>query len=128
MLGSATVAVASAALPTRPDHADWEQIKAAARTRNVGMAPHRTAHFRSYAGALGLTELATIHPLAAGPCRRALTYLYGNLLDLRDAQPGENWAPLRRFVATEPSIRACAPRTETTTPRDLTTTVKAASS
>ena len=110
MLGSATTAVASAALPRRPDHADWEQIKAAARTRNVGLAPHRTARFRSYAGSLGLTDLSTIHPLAPGPCQRALTYLYGNLLDLRDAQPGENWAPLRRFVATEPSIRACAPR------------------
>jgi hypothetical protein len=96
--------------PSRPDRADWEKIKSAARLRDLGLAPHRTAHFRSYAGFLGLSQLEMIQPLAPGRCQTALTYLYGNLLDLRDAQPGENWAPLRRFVAKEPSIRACAPR------------------
>jgi hypothetical protein len=103
----------SASLPIRPDRADWEKIGAAARMRRIGLARHRTAHFRAYAGFLGLSELATIHPLAAGRCREALRYLYGNLLDLRDAEPGENWAPLRRLVATEPSIRTCAPRRAT---------------
>jgi hypothetical protein len=104
------VSATSASRPSRPDQADWEKIKAAARMRNVGLAPHRTAHFRAFAGYLGLSELATIQPLGPGPCREALRYLYGNLLDLRDAQPGENWAPLRQLVATEPSIRSCAPR------------------
>jgi len=94
----------------RPDHADWQKIEAAARFRRIGLAPHRTAHFRAYAGSLGLSELETIQPIGPGRCRRALTYLYGNLLDLQDAQPGENWTPLRRLVAREPSIRACAPR------------------
>ena len=103
-------AAKSAALPTRPDPADWAKIESAARMRRIGLARHRTAHFRAYAGLLGLSELATIHPLAAGRCREAVRYLYGNLLDLRDAEPGENWTPLRRLVATEPSIRACAPR------------------
>jgi hypothetical protein len=51
-----------------------------------------------------------IQPLAPGRCHAALTYLYGNLLDLEDAHPGENWTPLRRLVANEPSIRRCAPR------------------
>jgi hypothetical protein len=78
--------------------------------RRLGLARHRTAHFRAFAGYLGLNELATIHPLAPGRCREALRYLYGNLLDLANAQPGENWEPLRRFVAMEPSIRVCAPR------------------
>jgi hypothetical protein len=105
--GSATVA---AALPKRPDKADWWKIQAAAQLRKIGLAPDRTAHFRSFAGFMGLTQLREIHPLAPGPCRRALTYLYGNLLDLQDAHPGENWTPLRRLVAREPSIRACAPR------------------
>jgi hypothetical protein len=103
----------SAGLPTRPNRADWEKIEAAARMRRIGLERHRTAHFRAYAGFLGLSELGTIHPLAAGRCREALTYLYGNLLDLRDAEPGENWTPLRRLVSTEPSIRACAPRRAT---------------
>lgn len=102
--------VGSAARPARPDKADWEKIRAAAQLRRIGLARHRTAHFRAFAGYMGLSELREIHPLAPGPCRRALTYLYGNLLDLQDAHPGENWTPLRRFVAREPSIRACAPR------------------
>ncbi|SRR5581483_10680979 len=100
----------SAALAKRPDRADWEEVMAAAHMRRIGLARHRTAHFRSYAGELGLSELATIHPLAPGRCREALRYLYGNLLDLENAEPGENWTPLRRLVAREPSIRACAPR------------------
>jgi hypothetical protein len=110
--GCATAAIgaASARLPVRPDKADWQKIEAAARLRNAGMARHRTAHFRVYAGSLGLSELSTIRPLAPGRCQAALQYLYGNLLDLQNAEPGENFAPLRRFVAREPSIRACAPR------------------
>ena len=103
-------AIGYAARRERPDEADWQKIKAAAHLRNLGMARHRTAHFRVFAGSLGLSELATIQPLAPGPCRTALTYLYGNLLDLQNAERGENFAPLRRFVAREPSIRACAPR------------------
>jgi hypothetical protein len=107
---SAAPAASRSARPARPDKADWEKIQAAAKLRDIGLAPHRTAHFRAFAGSMGLSELRDIHPLAPGPCRRALTYLYGNLLDLQDAHPGENWTPLRRFVAGEPSIRACAPR------------------
>ena len=102
--------VASVTRRALPDRADWEKIKAAAQFRRIGLAPRRTAHFRAYAGSLGLSELETIQPLGPGRCREALTYLYGNLLDLQDAQPGENWTPLRRLVAREPSIRACAPR------------------
>ena len=106
----APVSVGSATGRVRPDKADWEKIKAAAHLRDVGLAPHRTAHFRSFAGFLGLSELSTINPLGPGRCRVALTYLYGNLRDLEEAHPGENWTPLRQFVAMEPSIRACAPR------------------
>ena len=128
--GSATVAVTQAAqssglaraniyplpagsgtLRKRPDHADWEKIKVAARARRIGLARHRTAHFRAIAGYLGLSELVAIHPLAPGRCATAVVYLYNNLLDLENAYPGENWAPLRRLVAKEPSIRACAPVT-----------------
>ncbi|HET6868435.1 MAG TPA: hypothetical protein VFH80_21145 [Solirubrobacteraceae bacterium] len=94
----------------RPDQADWETIKEAAHTRDLGLERHRTAHFRAFAGELGLNELSTVQPLAPGRCRAAVRALYGNLLDLANAHPGENWTPLRRFVAKEPSIRACAPR------------------
>ena len=96
--------------PTRPDRADWERIKAAAGLRRLALAPHRSAHYRSFAAFLGLSELITIHPLGPGRCATAVIYLYNNLLDLHDAVAGENWNPLRRLVAKEPSIRACAPQ------------------
>jgi hypothetical protein len=95
--------------PARPDKADWERIRAAAGLRRIALEPHRSAHFRAFAAFLGLSELVTIHPLGAGRCATAVVYLYDNLLDLQDAYPGENWNPLRRLVAKEPSIRACAP-------------------
>jgi hypothetical protein len=101
---------ATAALSSRPNKADWNKIKTAARLRNMALAPHRTARFRSFAAMLGLGQLAFIHPLAPGRCRTAVIDLHNNLLDLQEAVPGENWGPLRRAVAKEPSIHACAPR------------------
>jgi len=95
--------------PIRPDKADWERIRAAASLRRMALQRHRTARFRSFAAFLGLNELLSVHPLGPGRCATAVTYLYDNLLDLHDARPGENWNPLRRLVAKEPSIRACAP-------------------
>lgn len=99
-----------AARRERPGQADWQRIKAAAHLRDLALEPHRTAHFRAFSAFLGLSELVTIHPLGPGRCATAVIYLYDNLLDLHDATPGENWTPLRRLVAKEPSINACAPR------------------
>jgi hypothetical protein len=106
MAGSATAATR----PTRPDQADWLKIKAAAGLRRLALAPNRTARFRVFSADLGLKELTSIHPLGPGPCATAVIYLYNNLLDLDNAQPGESWNPLRRLVAKEPTINACAPR------------------
>jgi hypothetical protein len=93
-----------------PDKADLVTIKTAAGLRRLALAPHRTARFRAFAASLGLSELVSIHPLAPGRCLTAVTDLYNNLRDLENAQPGEKWGPLRRAVAKEPSIDACAPR------------------
>ena len=101
---------ATAARSSRPNRADWNKIKTAASLRNMALAPHRTARFRSFTATLGLGQLSSIHPLAPGRCLTAVTYLYNNLLDLENAFPGENWGPLRRAVAKEPSIHVCAPR------------------
>jgi hypothetical protein len=101
---------ASAARPSRPSKADWQKIQTAASLRKMALARHRTARFRSFTASLGLGQLALIHPLAPGRCATAVTDLYDNLLDLENAVPGENWNPLRRAVAKEPSIHACAPR------------------
>jgi hypothetical protein len=103
----------SAARSSHPNRADWETIQTAARLRNMALAPHRTAHFRAFAASLGLSELVSIHPLAPGRCATAVIYLYNNLLDLENAYLGENWTPLRRAVAKEPSTHACAPRPST---------------
>jgi hypothetical protein len=101
---------ASAHRPSRPDKADWHKIQTAARLRGMALARHRTARFRSFTASLGLGQLASIHPLAPGRCRTAVIDLFNNLLDLENAFPGENWNPLRRAVAKEPSIHACGPR------------------
>jgi hypothetical protein len=113
LIGSpaAVPATASATRPTRPNKADWQMMQSAARLRKMALAQHRTARFRSFAATLGLGQLASIHPLAPGRCLTAVTYLFNNLLDLENAFPGEDWGPLRRAVAKEPSIRACRPRT-----------------
>ncbi|MGZ6690374.1 MAG: hypothetical protein ACXVHQ_23190 [Solirubrobacteraceae bacterium] len=103
----------SAARSSRPGRTDWQKIEAAARLRRTALARHRTARFRALAASLGLRQLLFIHPLAPGRCATAVTYLYDNLLDLENAYPGENWNPLRRAVAKEPSIHACAPRPST---------------
>ena len=110
LIGTAAPVTASATLPSRPNKADWHRIQAAASLRTMALAPHRTTRFRSFAAMLGLDQLALIHPLAPGRCRNAVIDLHNNLLDLENAVPGENWNPLRRAVAKEPSIHACAPR------------------
>jgi hypothetical protein len=101
--------VGPAGRPSRPDRTDWRKIRTASGLRRLALAPHRTSHFRSVAASLGLGELVSIRPLAPGRCRTAVIDLYDNLLDLENASPGEDWAPLRRAVAREPSINACAP-------------------
>lgn len=95
---------------SRPDKADWIKVKTADGLRTLALAPHRAPRFRAYAAFLGLAQLASVHRLGPGPCLIAVTDLRNNLLDLENAYPGENWGPLRRIVAKEPSIRACAPR------------------
>lgn len=107
----ALVARTGSATPRlRPDRADWEKIKSAAGLRRLALAPHRTARFRAFSASLGLNELVSVHRLAPGRCANAVTDLFDNLLDLDNAYPGENWAPLRRLVAKQPSLHACAPR------------------
>jgi hypothetical protein len=109
-LGGPASLAASAHPPARPNKADWHKIQTAAQLRTMALARHRTARFRSFTASLGLGQLASIHPLAPGRCRNAVIDLFNNLLDLENAFPGENWNPLRRAVAKEPSIHACAPR------------------
>ena len=58
---------------------------------------------------MGLSALVQLHHSLRRRCAIAVRYLYDNLLDLHDAYTGEDWTPLRRAVATEPSLAVCAP-------------------
>jgi hypothetical protein len=95
---------------TRPTAAGWETIREAARVRGLALLPHRTAHYRAFAAYMGLSGLVGLAPILPGRCSLAVRYLYDNLLDLLHAYTGENWTPLRRAVASEPSLRSCAPQ------------------
>jgi hypothetical protein len=53
-----------------------------------------------------------LHRLLPGRCTVAVSYLYDNLLDLYHAYDGEDWGPLRRAVATEPSASGVRSGTE----------------
>jgi hypothetical protein len=96
--------------PSRPGRAGWQKIKAAAKLRHAALERGRTANFRAVAANLALSDLSTLRPLAPGHCATAVIYLHNNLLYLENAYTGENFNPLRRAVATEPSISACSPR------------------
>src|ERR1700749_2227177 len=86
-LGGPASLAASAHPPSRPNKADWNTIQTAAHLRKMALARHRTARFRSFTASLGLGQLASIHPLAPGRCRNAVTDLFNNLLDLENAFP-----------------------------------------
>jgi hypothetical protein len=106
----ATPASSPVARSSRPDAADWHAIQAAVSLRQNALQPHHTAFHRAFAAYMGLSQLMQLHPILPGRCAIAVSYLYDNLLDLREAYTGEDWTPLRRAVATEPSLSVCAPR------------------
>ena len=100
---------ANAPRPSHLDAADWAIVKNVVRMRTMALAPGRTATYRSFAAYMGLTALLHLHPVRHGRCAVAISYLYDNLLDLRDSYPGENWRPLRRLIRTQPPLTVCAP-------------------
>jgi hypothetical protein len=95
---------------TRPTAAGWETIKEAAHVRRLALGLDRTAYYRAFAAYMGLSGLVGLAPILPGRCSAAVHYLYDNLLDLLHAYTGEDWTPLRRAIATEPSLRSCTPR------------------
>lgn len=96
--------------PQSAGDANWQAIKAAAWLRDNALQPRHTAFHRQFAAFMGLEQLMGLHPIRQGRCATAVSYLYDNLLDLRDAYTGEDWTPLRQAVATQPSLGVCAPR------------------
>jgi hypothetical protein len=100
----------SQARSSRPAAAGWATIKQVANLRRMALAPRRTAQYRAFAAYMGLSGLVSLKPILPGRCANAVRYLYNNLLDLLHAYTGEDWMPLRRAIATQPSLSSCVPR------------------
>jgi hypothetical protein len=92
-----------------PRGTDWQSIQGAASLRHDALQRHLTAFHRAFAAYMGLSALVQLRHRLRGRCAIAVSYLYDNLLDLQDAYTGEDWMPLRRAVATQPSLQVCAP-------------------
>jgi hypothetical protein len=97
---------ARAAPPTAwPSAADYGTIKIAVAVRDDALLHEPDWRRKSFAASLALRTLLTMR-IAAGPCASYVTQLYGNLRDLMDAYPREDWHPLVRLVRHEPSLAA----------------------
>ena len=95
------------ALSPWPSAADYGTIKTAVATRDDALLHERDWRRKSFAASLAARTLLTVR-IGAGTCAAYVTELYGNLRDLMDAYPGEDWRPLVRLVRHEPSfVRVC---------------------
>lgn len=101
--------VVSQALSRWPSAADYTTIEIAASVRDRALFHEHNWRRKSFAAQLALRTLLTVR-IAAGPCASYVTRLYGNLRDLQDAYPGEDWRPLVAVVRRDPPLRlVCRP-------------------
>jgi hypothetical protein len=99
------------ALSPWPGAADYRTITIALAVRDDALFHQRDWRRKAFAASLAARTLLTVR-IAAGTCAGYVTELYGNLRDLMDAYPREDWRPLVRLVRHEPSLqRACKPPT-----------------
>jgi hypothetical protein len=90
-----------------PSAADYGTIKTAAAVRDQALLRERDWRRKSFAAMLAARTLLTVR-ISAGSCATYVTQLFGNLRDLIDAYPGEDWRPLIRLVRHQPSLgQAC---------------------
>jgi hypothetical protein len=90
-----------------PSAADYQTIKTAIAVRNDALIREPDWRRKSFAALLAARTLLTVR-IAEGRCAAYVTELYGNLRDLMDAYPGEDWRPLIRLVRREPPLtEAC---------------------
>ena len=85
----------SAGLGRWPSAADYGTIKTAVAVRDQAPLREKDWRRKAFAALLVARTLLTVR-ISAGPCATYVTRLYGNLRDLMDAYPGENWRPLIR--------------------------------
>jgi hypothetical protein len=90
-----------------PSAADYQTIKIAAAVRDDALFHQTDWRRKSFAASLALRTLMTVR-MAPGRCAEYLTELYGNLRDLLDAYPREDWRPLIQLVRRQPTLaHAC---------------------
>jgi hypothetical protein len=95
------------ALSPWPSAANYGTIKTALAVRDDALLHQRDWRRKSFAASLAAKTLLTVR-IGAGTCAAYVTELYGNLRDLMDAYPGEDWRPLVHRVRQKPSLaRAC---------------------
>jgi hypothetical protein len=99
------------ALSPWPSAADYGTIKTAVAVRDDALFRQRDWRRKSFAASLALRTLLTVR-IAAGPCAEYVTELNGDLRDLMDAYPRENWRPLVRLVRRQPSLAHACQRPE----------------
>ena len=97
--GSAQVA----AISPWPTAADYGTIRAAVAVRDTELFHPTNWRRKAFAASMALRMLLTVR-MAAGSCAAYTAELYGNLRDLMDAYPGEDWRPLQRLVKAEPAL------------------------
>jgi hypothetical protein len=93
------------ALTPWPSVSDYQTIKTAVAVRDNALFHQTDWRRKSFAASLALRTLVTVR-MAVGHCAAYVTELYGNLRDLADAYPHEDWRPLVRTVRREPSLAA----------------------
>jgi hypothetical protein len=95
-----------------PSAADYVTIKIAVNVRDRALFQRTDWRTKSLSASLALRTLLTVR-MAPGRCAAFVTFLYGNLLDLHEAYPGEDWRPLIRLVRRHPTLKtSCAQRSE----------------
>ena len=106
----ATSPLASTPVSQWPTPADYTTLTVAETVRNDALYRYRDPRVKAFLAYTALRSLLTIGRLAPGPCADHVAALYGNLRDLLDAHPGEDWRPLILFVRREPTVaQVCRP-------------------
>ena len=92
-----------------PSAADYGTIEVAVTVRDRLLFHQRDWRQKAATALVAARTLLTVR-MGAGRCADYVTELYGNLLDLADAQPGEDWRPLVVLVRREPPLASACRR------------------
>lgn len=92
-----------------PSAADYTTIKVAVAARDIALFHETDWRRRSYGASAALQTLLTLR-IKRGRCAAYVTELYGNLHDLAEAYPREDWRPLVRLVHRQAALATACRR------------------